>query len=269
VDDEWGQELARTASVPVTTLTSIPDVAADWRIAAGDGNGEFALSDGETTLNLRSALPGDFNTVNTAMAALALLASGVPAEQAERALWADPHVPGRMPRVDVQAPPELELPEVVVDYAHTPDAVAAALRALRPSTRGSLVVVLGAGGDRDRGKRAAMGRAAAEHADLVFVTDDNPRTEDPAAIRAAVMSGAVDSPTAAGLHDVAGRQAAIVAAVEAAYQAGPGSVVAIVGKGHETGQEISGTVHPFDDVDEATTALCALRELVTRKGDRP
>ena len=269
VDDQWGQELARTTALPVTTLTSLPDVTADWRITTGDGSGEFTLSDGGTTLNLRSALPGDFNTVNTAMAALALLASGVPADQAERALWADPHVPGRMQRVGVQPPEELDLPEVVVDYAHTPDAVAAALRALRPTTRGSLVVVLGAGGDRDRGKRAAMGRAAAEHADLVFVTDDNPRTEDPAAIRAAVMSGAVDSHTAAGLHDVAGRQAAIVAAVEAAYQAGPGSVVAIVGKGHETGQEISGTVHPFDDVAEATTALSALLGLVTRAEDRP
>jgi UDP-N-acetylmuramoyl-L-alanyl-D-glutamate--2,6-diaminopimelate ligase len=275
VDDEWGRELARTCGVPVTTVTSVPDVAADWRITAQDPDGGFTLSGPEAALHLRSALPGDFNTVNTAMAALALLASGIPRDQAERALSADPHVPGRMQRVGVPAPQELGLPEVVVDYAHTPEAVAAALRALRPSTRGSLVVVLGAGGDRDRGKRAAMGRAAAEHADQVFVTDDNPRTEDPAAIRAAILAGAVDATdsgngavSGAGLRDIAGRQAAIVAAVEAAYQSGPGGVVAIVGKGHETGQEISGTVYPFDDVTEATTALSALLDRVTRTEGR-
>jgi UDP-N-acetylmuramoyl-L-alanyl-D-glutamate--2,6-diaminopimelate ligase len=204
------------------------------------------------------------------MAALALMATGLSPRDVEHALWQDPHVPGRMQRVAVDVPEGSDLtsaalPDVVVDYAHTPDAVAAALRALRPTTQGCLVVVLGAGGDRDRGKRAAMGRAAADHADLVFVTDDNPRSEDPAAIRAAVMAGASDAGTGAVLHDVAGRQAAIDAAVDAAFRAGPGSVVAIVGKGHETGQEIGGTVHPFDDVDEARRAL---RSLVQQKGER-
>lgn len=288
VDDEWGRELSTLATVPVTTLTSLADVDADWRLVAGEHDpAEFTLSDGVTTLHLRSALPGDFNRVNTAMAALALVAGGVDPQDAERALLADPHVPGRMERVvvgdyessreragvtdtaaDAEAAahtdahadtvPGAGLPMVVVDYAHTPDAVAVALKALRPATTGTLVVVLGAGGDRDRGKRAAMGRAAAEGADVVVVTDDNPRSEPPEAIRAAVLEGARAAETAARLHDVGGRAAAIAEAVRAAHAAGPGSVVAIVGKGHETGQEIAGTVHPFDDRAEARQALEAL-----------
>ena len=260
VDDEWGRELATLSTVPVTTLTSLADVDADWRLVAGeDDPATFTLSDGSTTLHLRSALPGDFNRVNTAMAALALVAAGIASDDAERALLVDPHVPGRMERVlpGASAAPT-DLPLVVVDYAHTPDAVAAALKALRPATSGTLVVVLGAGGDRDRGKRAAMGRAAAEGADLVVVTDDNPRSEPPEAIRAAVLDGARDAHTSARLHDVEGRASAIAQAVRAAHEAGPGSVVAVVGKGHETGQEIAGTVHPFDDRDEARRALDAL-----------
>jgi UDP-N-acetylmuramoyl-L-alanyl-D-glutamate--2,6-diaminopimelate ligase len=284
VDDEWGRELSTLATVPVTTLTSRADVDADWRMVAGEPDpAEFTLSDGTTTLHLRSALPGDFNRVNTAMAALALVAAGVDPQDAERALLVDPHVPGRMERVVVgdyessrerdgvtdtgaathpdthaDSRADIELPMVVVDYAHTPDAVAVALKALRPATTGTLVVVLGAGGDRDRGKRAAMGRAAAEGADVVVVTDDNPRSELPETIRAAVLEGARAAGTAARLHDVGGRAAAIAEGVRAAHAAGPGSVVAVVGKGHETGQEIAGTVHPFDDRAEARQALEAL-----------
>jgi UDP-N-acetylmuramoyl-L-alanyl-D-glutamate--2,6-diaminopimelate ligase len=262
VDDEWGRELATTATVPVTTMTSVEGVDAQWRLTVdGDDPAAFELTDGGTTLRLRSALPGDFNRVNTAMAALALLAAGHSAVDTERALAADPHVPGRMEQVTLAGQADAgDLPLVVVDYAHTPEAVAAALRALRPTTSGALVVVLGAGGDRDRGKRAGMGEAAARAADLVFVTDDNPRTEDPALIRAAVLAGATAAATDAELHDVAGRGDAIRAAVSAAYAAGPGSVVAVVGKGHETGQEIAGTVHPFDDRAEAEAALRALTD---------
>ena len=278
VDDQWGRELSTLATVPVTTLTSRSDMDADWRVVAGEQDpAEFTLSDGATMLHLRSALPGDFNRVNTAMAALALVAGGIDPQDAERALLVDPHVPGRMERVvvgDYESSRERDgvtddhlpadtaegvgLPMVVVDYAHTPDAVAVALKALRPATTGALVVVLGAGGDRDRGKRAAMGRAAAEGADVVVVTDDNPRSEPPEAIRAAVLEGARAAGTAARLHDVGGRAAAIGEAVRAAHAAGPGSVVAVVGKGHETGQEIVGTVHPFDDRAEVRQALEAL-----------
>lgn len=256
VDDEWGQELATLASIPVTTLTSRSDVTADWRMVAGGEPAEFTLTDGRRSLSLRSALPGDFNRVNTAMAALALLEAGVEPDQAQEALSADPHVPGRMEPVVVEG--RADLPLVVVDYAHTPEAVAAALAALRPTTAGSLVVVLGAGGDRDRGKRPAMGRAAARTADVVVVTDDNPRSEEPAAIRSAILAGAREAGTAAELYDVGGRAAAVEQAIGLAHDGGPGSVVAIVGKGHETGQEVAGTVHPFDDRAEARRALEAL-----------
>jgi UDP-N-acetylmuramoyl-L-alanyl-D-glutamate--2,6-diaminopimelate ligase len=268
VDDEWGRELATSAGVPVTTLTSVAGVDADWRLLPGAGPSDFVLTDGATSLALRSALPGDFNRVNTAMAALALLASGIDTADTERALLEDPHVPGRMEPVGVDAAPELGLPLVVVDYAHSPDAVAAALRALRPQTTGSLVVVLGAGGDRDRGKRSAMGAAAASNADLVVVTDDNPRSEDPAVIRAAVIDGArtLETATPVVLREVAGRAQAIEVAVRAAHEAGPGSIVAVVGKGHETGQEIAGTVHPFDDRDEVRVALQRIVDDATSGG---
>jgi UDP-N-acetylmuramoyl-L-alanyl-D-glutamate--2,6-diaminopimelate ligase len=254
VDDEWGQELVGLAGVPVTSVSSRPDVPADWRLTADRADPmDFTLSDGTTTLALHSALPGDFNRVNTALAALALLATGVPAGQVELACAADPHVPGRMEPVTIEG--AQHLPRVVVDYAHTPDAVASALKALRPTTPGALVVVVGAGGDRDRGKRGPMGRAAAEHADMVFVTNDNPRSEDPAAIRSALLEGARSAGAGATLHDVDRRSAAIEQAVAAAHAAGPGSTVAVVGKGHETGQEIAGTIYPFDDREEVRKAL--------------
>ena len=127
---------------------------------------------------------------------------------------------------------------VYVDYAHTPDAIESACQALRPHAR-KLIIVLGAGGDRDRGKRAEMGAAAARLADRVIVTDDNPRTEDPAAIRSAIMAGAP------GAREVAGRREAIRLAVA---EAGPGDIVLIAGKGHEQGQIVGNKVLPFDDV---------------------
>jgi UDP-N-acetylmuramoyl-L-alanyl-D-glutamate--2,6-diaminopimelate ligase len=134
----------------------------------------------------------------------------------------------------------------VVDYAHKPDAIVAALAALRESTKGRLICVIGAGGDRDKAKRPVMGAAAAEGADLVIVTDDNPRTEDPAAIRAGVLAGAP------GALEVAGRRAAIAEAVRLAES---GDVIALLGKGHERGQETAGETHPFDDRIELAAAL--------------
>ncbi len=256
VDDVWGRELVARAGIPVTTLASDPGVPADWRVEPVAGEpAAFTLSGAGVSLPLRSALPGDFNRVNTALAAVALLQSGVAPQEAARAVLTDPHVPGRMERVNLGALAQGDTPLAVVDYAHTPDAVAAALAALRPATAGALVVVLGAGGDRDRGKRADMGAAAARGADVVFVTDDNPRTEDPARIRAAVLAGAAAAGTQAVLHDVGSRAQAIREAVAAAVAAGPGSTVAVVGKGHETGQEVAGTIHPFDDRDELRQAL--------------
>jgi len=138
---------------------------------------------------------------------------------------------------------------VFVDYAHTPDAIATALQALRPHVMGRLVAVIGAGGDRDVTKRPLMGQAAATHADVVYVTDDNPRSEDPATIRAAVMQGAPDG------IEVGDRAEAILRGVDAL---GPGDALLIAGKGHETGQVIGDDILPFDDVEQASVAVAAL-----------
>ena len=131
---------------------------------------------------------------------------------------------------------------VYVDYAHTPDALEAAIAALKPHAGGRLIVVVGAGGDRDQGKRSEMGRVAIEQADQVIVTDDNPRSEDPAAIRAMVLEGAP------GATEIGSRRDAIRAAIAAA---GPQDIVLIAGKGHEQGQIVGDLVLPFDDVSVA------------------
>jgi UDP-N-acetylmuramoyl-L-alanyl-D-glutamate--2,6-diaminopimelate ligase len=261
VDDEWGQRLARESGVPVVTISSRRDVTADWQLlTTGPAESAFELVAGGRRLSLRSALPGDFNRVNTAVAALVLLAAGYPIDAIEAALAADPHVPGRMEKVVLTSSQDTDqsrLPLAVVDFAHTPDAVAAALKALRNNTPGSLIVVLGAGGDRDRAKRAAMGVAAAAHADLVIVTDDNPRSEDPATIRAAVLDGALAQKRSTGsspgrIREIGDRATAIR---EAVARAGAGDTVVALGKGHESGQEIAGVVHPFDDRAQLRAAL--------------
>ena len=143
---------------------------------------------------------------------------------------------------------------VFVDYSHTPDSVATALKALRPHVMGRLIVVVGAGGDRDPGKRPMMGRAAAENADWVIVTDDNPRSEDPALIRAAVMEGVRDAGGDTAV-DVGDRAEAILRGVDAL---GPGDALLIAGKGHETGQIVGDDVFPFDDCEQASVAVAAL-----------
>ncbi len=143
---------------------------------------------------------------------------------------------------------------VFVDYAHTPDAVATALAALRPHVMGRIIVVLGAGGDRDRAKRALMGRAAAENADVVIVTDDNPRSEDPALIRAMVREGCPEA------HEVGDRAEAILRGVDMLE---PGDALLIAGKGHETGQIVGQDVLPFDDAEQASMAVAALEGRLT------
>jgi UDP-N-acetylmuramoyl-L-alanyl-D-glutamate--2,6-diaminopimelate ligase len=157
-------------------------------------------------------------------------------------------VPGRFERIDAGQPFT-----VVVDYAHKPDAVQAALESLRPLTDGRLVMVLGAGGDRDPGKRPIMGELAARLADVLVVTDDNPRTEDPAAIRAAILEGARTG--TAQVVEEGDRRAAIATALGVAQ---PGDIVIVAGKGHETGQEVDGVVHPFDDRDVVRELLADL-----------
>jgi UDP-N-acetylmuramoyl-L-alanyl-D-glutamate--2,6-diaminopimelate ligase len=252
VDDEWGRLLRDVSTVPIETLrsnapgdTSRPGPG-EWLVVPGEWP-TFRLLGAGVTLNLRSALPGAFNVTNTGLAAVILLAAGLTAEEVTAGLLADPHVPGRMQRADSGSGDQ---PRVIVDYAHTPDAVHAAVDAVRGSTPGRLVVVLGAGGDRDRAKRAAMGAAAAA-ADIVVVTDDNPRSEDPATIRSAVRDGAA-SAGARLVHDVGARGQAIALAV---HLARPDDTVLVLGKGHESGQEVAGVVHAFDDMAACRAAL--------------
>jgi UDP-N-acetylmuramoyl-L-alanyl-D-glutamate--2,6-diaminopimelate ligase len=247
VDDEYGRRLAsRKGAVAVTTV-STRGGAADWRVVSREpvaGLTRIVVEDGQgSRLALTSPIPGDFNTANAVLALVLLIEAGVATDDAVRGVAECAGVPGRMERVPAPA----RGPLAVVDYAHTPDAVETVLRALRPSTSGRLVVVIGAGGDRDAPKRPLMGAAAARHADVVVVTDDNPRSEDPTAIRAAILAGAyeVPAPDRAEIHEVAGRRAAIRAAVE--MTAGSADTVVVVGKGHEQGQETAGVVLPFDD----------------------
>lgn len=267
VDDAWGRRLATEATVPTTTLATTAEGSpdADWGVEEGDG-GAFTLRERATdrALGLVSHLPGHFNVANTALAALALLRIGLAPAEVEAAMSVAPDVPGRM---EVVAPGGAEGPRCVVDFAHTPDAVDAALAALRASTPGRLIAVLGAGGDRDRGKRPAMGAAAARQADVVVVTDDNPRSEDPAEIRSAVVAGAraevrAGSAQATEIIDGGTRSSAIAEAIALAVvgtrEDRPVDTVVVLGKGHEKGQEIHGVKHPFDDRDAVRAALAAV-----------
>ncbi len=272
VDDAWGRRLADDAvagGVPVLTVstpahddpesTSAGVSTPDWRAVElepgpdGVGTAFVLLGPGDERWDLVSPLPGEFNVANTAVAALVLRLAGLDVAAVATGLAGAGGVPGRMEVVVAPAGSPTGLPLTVVDYAHTPSAVGVALRALRPRTAGRLVVVLGAGGDRDAGKRAAMGSAAAEVADVVVVTDDNPRSEDPATIRAAVLVGAHEQAARAVLDgrpvtvlEVGDRQLAVATALRHAAEVA-GSTLLVAGKGHETGQEVAGTVHPFDD----------------------
>jgi len=159
-------------------------------------------------------------------------------------------VPGRLESVD-----RGQGFMALVDYAHKPGALQAVLENLRADGRGRLAVVFGAGGDRDPGKRNSMGRIAAEIADLVVVTDDNPRSEDPATIRAAILAGAAEADSAAEVVEIGDRRTAITHAVRWARRS---DVVVIAGKGHETGQTANGVTRPFDDREELAAALSAI-----------
>ncbi|WP_369133239.1 UDP-N-acetylmuramoyl-L-alanyl-D-glutamate--2,6-diaminopimelate ligase [Modestobacter sp. I12A-02662] len=252
VDDPAGRRLVRPGTVTVSTADP---AAADWSatevVAEPAGGSRFTLrGPGGRSWAGRLRLPGSFNVANAVLAVALLDAVGVPVEAALAGI-AETVVPGRMEPVDAGQPFV-----AVVDYAHTPDAVSTALTALRTATRGRLVTVLGCGGDRDAGKRPAMGAAAAAGSDVLVITDDNPRSEDPAAIRAAVRAGAEGVPAAsrAEVLELGDRRAALAAAVALAR---PGDTLLVAGKGHETGQEVGGEVLPFDDREVLREVLAA------------
>ncbi|MFN3513721.1 MAG: UDP-N-acetylmuramoyl-L-alanyl-D-glutamate--2,6-diaminopimelate ligase [Phenylobacterium sp.] len=194
------------------------------------------------TYDVRLPLAGAFQASNALVAAGLCLAAGEDADTVMAALEHLEGAPGRLQHVG--AGPRGG--EAYVDYAHTPDGLETVLQALRPHVAGRLIVVFGAGGDRDRAKRPLMGRAAATHADLAIVTDDNPRSEAPEAIRAEILAGAP------GAREIGDRRKAIQAAVALM---GPGDVLVVAGKGHEQGQTVGDVVHPFDDVAEVALAL--------------
>lgn len=251
VDDGWGQRLA--ARIPDVRTVSSNGTPADWRaidaVTGQDGSQSFTvLTPYDRAVPVRLLLPGAFNVANALVALAVLDTAGVPVETAAASL-AEVAVPGRMQRVDVGQPFL-----AVVDYAHKPAAVAALLDTLRSEVSGRLLVVLGCGGDRDRGKRPMMGAAAASRSTLLVVTDDNPRTEDPHAIRAAMLEGAWADPARGEILEIGDRRAAIAAVVAAAR---PGDAVVVAGKGHEVGQEVAGVKHPFDDAAELSAAMSA------------
>jgi UDP-N-acetylmuramoyl-L-alanyl-D-glutamate--2,6-diaminopimelate ligase len=240
VHDEWGRRLAAGSGIPVETMSangsSAQWSASDIEVTAGGSTFRITTPSGREVA-AGCPIPGGFNVANALAAVAAAGTAGYDVAGVARAIADGPGVPGRLERID-----EGQDFEVVVDYAHKPDAVAAALATLRPLTRGRLIVVLGAGGDRDPGKRPEMGRLAAEGADVLVVTDDNPRSEEPAAIRASILAGT--SGGSAEVVEIGDRRTAIA---EAVRRAGAGDVVLIAGKGHESGQEVAGVVHPFDD----------------------
>ena len=200
------------------------------------------------TFDVKLPLAGAFQAANALVAAGLCIAAGLTAEQAFAGLERIEGAPGRLQRVG-KGP---RGGEAYVDYAHTPDGLETVLGALRPHVRGKLIVVFGAGGDRDRTKRPMMGRIAADLADVAIVTDDNPRSENPAAIRAEILTGGPRSTRSGGLKEIGDRREAIRAAAALLQD---GDILVIAGKGHEQGQTVGDVVHPFDDVSETVEAL--------------
>lgn len=251
IDDDAGRAMAARAADAITV--SAADRPAHWRatdVAPTDAGGQqfTAIDPAGVGHHIGIRLPGRYNVANCLVALAILDAVGVSPEQAVPGLR-EIRVPGRLEQID-RGQGFLAL----VDYAHKPEALRSVLTTLAHPDR-RLAVVFGAGGDRDPGKRAPMGRIAAQLADLVVVTDDNPRDEDPTAIRREILAGAAEVGGDAQVVEIADRRDAIRHAVAWAR---PGDVVLIAGKGHETGQRGGGRVRPFDDRVELAAALEAL-----------
>jgi len=245
-DDDFGRELARRFPDAVTYATAQRQPHAAYRasnIALSDAGVRFHVDSEWGRGEVHAGVLGAFNVSNVLAVLATLIAAGLSFDEAVNAIARLEPVPGRLEKVGGGS-----LPLVVVDYAHTPDALEKALEALRPAVAAGhrLFCVFGCGGDRDPGKRPLMGTVAARLADHVVVTSDNPRSEEPAAIIQQVMAGAH------GAEAIEDRQVAIFTAV---HHATPGDVVLVAGKGHETYQEIAGLRHPFDDREVARAAL--------------
>lgn len=249
IDDPRGTDMALIAhNRGQDVITVGRDAEADLRIEAQrfETTGQtMRFTWAGRPFQVSLPLIGGFQGENVMLASALAIATGSDAPRVFEVLPGMRTVRGRM---ELAASRENGA-AVFVDFAHTPDAVATALKAIRPHVLGRLVAIVGAGGDRDPGKRPLMGRAAADNADIVIVTDDNPRSEDPAAIRAAVMQGCPDA------TEVGDRAEAILRGVDAL---GTGDALLILGKGHESGQTVGDDVLPFDDCEQASVAVSAL-----------
>jgi UDP-N-acetylmuramoyl-L-alanyl-D-glutamate--2,6-diaminopimelate ligase len=245
VDSEWGLKMASAARLRGQEVVTIGWRGEDLQIReitprAASQTVVFVWRGDEHRIDI--PLVGEFQILNALGAAALALTGGLPPELVLQTLQGLSGVPGRLEKVGEtrdQAP-------VLVDYAHTPDGLDKLLRAARPHTRGRVIIVFGCGGDRDASKRSKMGVIAANQADHIIITDDNPRSEDPARIRASILKGCPDA------DELADRATAIRKGVA---MLGAGDCLLIAGKGHETGQMIAGTLHPFDDRDEGRAAL--------------
>lgn len=248
INDPRGPDMAAIAQKRGQKVITVGREGADLCLLGqrlDDTGQELRVEYGGQIFQIRLNLIGGFQAENVLVAAGLAIACGAEPARVFEVLHTLTTVRGRM---ELAATRKNGAP-VFVDYAHTPDAVKTALLAMRPHVMGRLIVVVGAGGDRDAGKRPLMGQAAAENADVVVVTDDNPRSEEPALIRAAVKEGA---PEALEFGD---RAEAILRAVD---MLGAGDALLIAGKGHETGQIVGDDVLPFDDVEQASMAVSVL-----------
>ena len=281
IDDEWGRKLAEIATIPVVTLRTPYDKAppddlkpdVDWQVTdirAHGGGSEFTLQGNDgTQIHTHTTLPGSFNVQNSALALVMVLESGISAAEVEAALekvgGMNPVVPGRMEEITKGNAAE---PRVIVDFAHNTEALREALSSLRSGLATDagekLVVLFGAAGERDQGKRPHMGAAAVDGADVVILTDDDPHGEDAEKIRADVRVGAetaVQQALLAGrqveLREIPERRDAIHIAIS---DAAPGDTVLLAGRGHETIQQVGHEDRYLDDRVEARAALDARRE---------
>jgi len=251
IDDAYAQRLAAEALIPVETVsTRAGSPRGDWNVEDAqvglDGVGSrFTLVAPDGARHAaQSPLPGLVNVSNAAVAIVAAHAAGVPLAAAIHGVGTAHGVPGRMERVIERSDVD---PLAIVDYAHTPDALKLALEGVRPITPGKLILIFGSDGDRDQGKRPVMGEIAANLADIIVLTDENPRSEVPAAVRAAIRVGIEKvRPDLRDVHEVEPR----VAAVEYGLRLGkPGDTVIVTGKGHEPTQEIAGVFYRYNDRD--------------------
>jgi len=255
IDSEWGRRLLAESRIPVTTLSTNPEVDADWRLTVLEETAthtSFVL-EGTGGRRVETLVPllGWYMAANAALAIVMLVESGYDLEQIahvlERDGGVDAYIPGRAERISGDRGPL-----VYIDYGHSPDAFLQTLGAIRRFTTGKLIMLFGADGDRDTTKRAEMGAIAARGADVVVITDFHPRWEDPAAIRAALIAGARDAVPEREIHEIPDPRAAFRAALELA---GEGDAILYAGPGHEDYHEVKGLKIPYSARDDAKQAL--------------